>query len=97
MLVPEPRNPYDRNAVRVEVFGRLVGYVPRDDAAEMSPILLALRNSGTLVASRAEIVGGGVGRSADRLSFGIQLRIEDYSDWLQILKGPVTMRTAASP
>ncbi len=96
VLVPEPRNPHDSNAVRVEVFGRLVGRIPREDAAEMSPILLALQKSGMLVASQAEIVGGGIGRSGAWLSFGIRLGIEDYSDWVQTLKGTVTLRTADS-
>jgi hypothetical protein len=97
VLVPEPENPYDRNAVRVEVFGRLVGRIPREDAPEMSPILLALQKSGMLVASQAEIVGGGMGRSGAWLSFGIRLQIEDYADWVQTLKGTVTVRTATSP
>lgn len=95
VLVPEPTNRFDRNAVRVEVFGRLVGYIPREDAAEMSPVLLALQKSGLLIASEAEIVGG-VGRSRDRLSFGIVLRIQDYSGWAHTLKGTVAARTAVT-
>jgi hypothetical protein len=97
VLVPEPRNQYDRNAVRVEVFGRLVGYVPREDAAIASPLLLALLKNGLLVASEARIVGGGLGHSGARLSFGIVLQILDHADWAQALHGPVTMRTAESP
>ncbi|HSW42644.1 MAG TPA: HIRAN domain-containing protein [Patescibacteria group bacterium] len=38
-LVREPHNPYDRNAVRVEIHGKLVGYLSRDDAEEIQPWL----------------------------------------------------------
>lgn len=34
-LVLEPANPYDRNAVRVEIHGRHVGYVGRSEAPEV--------------------------------------------------------------
>jgi hypothetical protein len=39
-LVPEPKNRHDRNAVRVDIDGRTVGYLPRDVAAVVSPALL---------------------------------------------------------
>lgn len=97
VLVPEPENTYDRNAVRVEVFGRKVGYIPREDAEDVSPMLLALRKQGLLVGSRAEIIGGGLGHSGDKLSFGIRLQIEDYSFWPERFKEPVTVRTADPP
>ncbi|HWA54732.1 MAG TPA: HIRAN domain-containing protein [Solirubrobacterales bacterium] len=34
-LIPEPSNPYDSNAVRVDIQGRCVGYLSREDAAEL--------------------------------------------------------------
>ncbi len=33
-LVPEPTNPYDRNAVRVDCDGLCIGYIPREQARE---------------------------------------------------------------
>lgn len=45
-LVPEPSNPHDRNAVRVEVGGHLVGYIPRAQAARYQPLLIALVSRG---------------------------------------------------
>lgn len=36
-LIAEPKNPHDPNAVRVDVNGRTVGYLGRDDAAELAP------------------------------------------------------------
>lgn len=38
-LVREPRNPYDRNAIRVDVLGDTVGYMPAEYAAVVAPRL----------------------------------------------------------
>lgn len=38
-LVREPDNPHDRNAVRVEWQGHMLGYVPRKDNAAVSRLL----------------------------------------------------------
>lgn len=38
-LVREPRNPHDRNAIRVDVLGETVGYMPREYAAMLAPRL----------------------------------------------------------
>jgi hypothetical protein len=38
-LVREPNNKFDKNAVAVHVDGQLVGYVPRDAAAELAAVL----------------------------------------------------------
>lgn len=38
-LVPEPGNRFDRHAVRVEVEGKLVGYLPKEVAATYAPVL----------------------------------------------------------
>ena len=39
ILVPDPQNQYDPNAVRVEIAGRIVGHLPREIAPEMQPTL----------------------------------------------------------
>lgn len=49
-LVPEPRNPNDPNAVRVEIDRLTVGYLPRPVAAQVSPLLRARK----LVAIQAQ-------------------------------------------
>ena len=41
-LVPEPTNEYDPNAVRVEVGGSHVGYVPRGVRVEGEPHVLSI-------------------------------------------------------
>lgn len=52
----EPKNPYDSDAVRVECMGQLVGYVARDEAADLSPALL--ENHGGCIEAHGVIVGG---------------------------------------
>lgn len=54
-LVPEPSNKYDRNAVKVEVGGRTVGYLPRELASEYQP---ALRGLGAVGWCEGRIMGG---------------------------------------
>lgn len=62
VLVPEPSNPYDRHAVRVDVLGtgrpETVGYLPRDVAPEYQDALRSLgpRRYATCA---ARITGGG--------------------------------------
>lgn len=56
-LVPEPDNRKDRNAVRVEIGGRLTAYLAGADAAEYQPLLLELREAGYTPLCRALIAG----------------------------------------
>lgn len=42
LLIPEPNNPADRNAIKVMVEGQHVGYIPREDAGAYSAILTPL-------------------------------------------------------
>jgi hypothetical protein len=61
VLMPEPDNAYDPNAIKVLIDGNLVGYLSREDAAAYRPGLLLLMksNPGTLIALHGVIVGGG--------------------------------------
>src|SRR5205823_252236 len=61
VLVPDPSNPYDPNAIEVRIEGILVGYLSREDAAAYRAGLLRLMDASTnrLVALHAVIVGGG--------------------------------------
>jgi collagen type III alpha len=45
-LAPEPRNRHDRNAVAVMVQGRLVGYLPKEQAPRYQPALIRLIDQG---------------------------------------------------
>jgi hypothetical protein len=67
ILVPEPENPHDGNAVRVDVAtdagAATVGYLSRYDAPAYQAALFALRNEGYLGTCPGRITGGGSGRS----------------------------------
>jgi len=60
VLVPEPTNRYDANAIAVQIDGNVVGYLPRATAQEYLPGLLHVMSArGGYVALRGVIVGGG--------------------------------------
>jgi hypothetical protein len=61
LLVPEPKNEQDRNAISVLIGGQHVGYLSRDDATEYLPGLNVLISKSTngLVALAGWIVGRG--------------------------------------
>jgi rubrerythrin len=60
VLVPEPTNPYDANAIAVQIDGQLVGYLSRATAQEYLPGLKNLMSErGGYIAVRGVIVGGG--------------------------------------
>ncbi|MEV6638781.1 hypothetical protein [Amycolatopsis sp. NPDC051371] len=73
-LVPEPGNPADRYAVRVDVVtaggSEPVGYLSRSTARAYQRPLIALRNQGCVGTCPARVTGGG----ADR-SYGIYLHL----------------------
>ncbi len=58
-LIPEPENPHDRHAVRVDVAGQTVGYLEREMAAVYQPPLLALRDQAKVGWCPARIMGDG--------------------------------------
>jgi HIRAN domain len=61
VLVAEPDNPYDANAVAVWIQGLKVGYLSREDARRYRPGLLALEQQhGRPIALAGVIAGGGM-------------------------------------
>ena len=66
VLVPEPWNRHDRNAIAVVVGGHQVGYLAREEAETYGPLLLTLARSGRLLPVRARIwarIDGGMARA----------------------------------
>jgi len=57
-LVREPRNRYDRNAVRVDIAGQVVGYLPRADAPRYHQLVTALWEQGVAATCWARLTGG---------------------------------------
>lgn len=86
VLVPEPGNRQDQNAIRVEIEGETVGYVGRDDAEDFAPILWKLVQRRQRLVVPATITGGWERRGgADRGRFGVVLDMldpEDLEGWL---------------
>lgn len=68
-VIPDPSNPYDRNAVRIEVDGQLVGHLPRHAAAPYQRELLGAADGGAWGTCTARILGGG------HRSYGIWLQL----------------------
>lgn len=64
LLIPDPANEYDKNAIRVEhpTLGQC-GHLPADLAAEVSEALAMLWREGSVVSCHARLGGGGPGRS----------------------------------
>jgi HIRAN domain len=77
MLVPEPRNPYDPNAVRVYLgppMGK-VGYLSREDAVRYRPVIERVAWMGRVIACRASLKGGWDRGRGDSGSFGVTLHL----------------------
>lgn len=67
-VVPEDGNRHDRNAVRVEIDGRTVGYLPREIAPDYRATMG--RQPGTC---SAKIVGGFMKDDGSQASYGVKL------------------------
>jgi hypothetical protein len=93
LLVPEPDNPHDANAVSIWVSGQRVGYLQRDDARSMHGPIAALIMENGPVAVAGRIVGGESGRP----SYGIFLRYDPRDFGLAVAgsRAP-TVRTGLS-
>lgn len=57
LLVPEPDNPYDPNAISVRIKGSVVGYLTREDARAFAPVLHRLAASGVTAVVPARVWG----------------------------------------
>lgn len=68
----EPSNPHDRNAVRVTIDGQTVGYLAREIAKQVSPVLGRKRRDVAAV-----IVGGWYRGPDDIGHFGVVLWVHD--------------------
>lgn len=53
-LIPDPDNEYDPNAIKVLMDGKLVGYVPKDETAEVKKLL----DSGLIKHIASDVTGG---------------------------------------
>lgn len=77
-LVPEDDNEYDKSAVAVEVGGKTVGYLSRDDARSFRRRLGRKQLSGQVTYCDALIMGGGTSKAGKKYSYGIRLDIKPF-------------------
>jgi len=70
---PEPGNRFDKNAVTVEVGGKSVGYLSRNDAVRYRSLLDRLNSVGVYVTCKAMIAA----ESAARGPYGVVLFLEE--------------------
>lgn len=77
-LVPEDDNRYDDKAVRVDINGRTVGYLSKDDARSFRRRLGAKRLTGQTTHCAAVIVGGYRMKNGERASYGVKLDIKPF-------------------
>ncbi len=93
ILLPEPTNPYDPNAVRVAVVtssgdGATIGYLSREDAVAYRPVIDRLAAQGKVAACRASIGGGWDRGSGDRGNFGVRLSMGTPDALMKELDAP---------
>ncbi|HYI15050.1 MAG TPA: hypothetical protein VEX37_06645 [Thermomicrobiales bacterium] len=81
-LIPEPSNRHDRNAVSIQMEGRKVAYLSREDAIDYQEVIRHLARRKRFGACRAFIFGG----SRDKPSYGVFLDLADPDECLDELK-----------
>jgi hypothetical protein len=77
-LVPEPDNKHDPNAISIQLEGKKVAYLSRDDAEDYQEVVQHLARRKQFGACRAFIMGGAKGKP----SYGIFLDLADADDVL---------------
>ena len=73
LVAPEPANAYDPNAVAIYLGGKIVGYVPKDDASAFGAEMAAILGPGA-AQCRAE-VSTGAARAGQLLQYRVKLDI----------------------
>jgi hypothetical protein len=76
-LVPEDHNPHDPKAVAVQIAGRIVGYLSREDARSFRRRLGQKGLSGRVTTCGACIVGGAT-RNGEKLFYGVNLDLKPF-------------------
>jgi hypothetical protein len=91
LLVPNPKNPYDPNAIAVVISSEVVGYVPSNIAPSLK---YALRVGGYIAAGcAAKIVGGWARADGDIGDFSVRLD----ADWPFKLRPIAKQETPPAP
>jgi hypothetical protein len=73
LLIPEPDNPADMNAVAIKIKNKTVGYIPKTDAKHFQVLLKGTTDGLTCP---AEIRGGWKRRDGSQALYGVFLQIK---------------------
>lgn len=76
-LIPENDNPYDDKAIRIDIDGRTVGYLSRDNARSFRRRLSRKKISNQITTCMAIFIGGEDLNDITR-SYGVKLNIEPF-------------------
>lgn len=79
-LVPDPKNPHDDKAVRVDIAGHTVGHLSREDARSFRRRLGAKKIGPNTTTCGAEVWGGNVDRHGKEWGYGAKLDIKPF-EW----------------
>lgn len=90
-LHAEPDNPFDPNAVRIEINGNCVGYLPRAVAPGYAAVIAALVAIGRPARCRGFVTGGWKRSLSDEGQFGLVLELAAPAQCLRaVLTSPTT-------
>jgi hypothetical protein len=88
VMMPEPTNAFDPNAIRVVAeVADTIGYFSREDAASYAPVFKMLARHDCAGTCRARLTGG----PDEKRSFAVRLNLRDASDLL------ISLRNALEP
>jgi hypothetical protein len=76
-LIPDDLNPYDNKAVRVDIDGKTVGHLGKDDARSFRRRLAAKKLSNQITTCDAMIIGGYT-KDDEQKSYGIALDMQPF-------------------
>jgi len=80
VLIPDPDNPHDSNAVKVTIHGLQVGFLAKDQAIRLRDQTRAVGRPGASVAAAAVIEGGWRPNQFDEGHLGVKLAIPGWGD-----------------
>ena len=94
VVMLEPNNPRDPNAIRVcaDGGGRTIGYLDRDYALDYHSVFALLAQHDRVGACRAKLIGG----IGDKKSFGVMLNLRDPESLLVDIRDTLAPGSAVS-
>ena len=93
VLIPEPSNPYDPNAIRVcAEGGGTIGHLSRENALEYREVFALLSRYDHVGACRAKLIGGTPGKP----TFGVLIDLRDAEELLTDIRDTLAPGTPLS-